>query len=161
MYRPARLDLHESGITGKLFKRTSTALCFWFLIFDLEYLIRVQSSEPLHAKKIQPPACSVHGLHRILSSYWLAHWKNPPKCSSILVRVAEWWNFLPASRNPKTNWCLSSIYGIRFGEKDRGLSTYKPWTEQAGGLEAFLHGAAQDFEVVLNIQDQKLKIKNI
>ncbi len=27
--------------------------------------------------------------------------------------------------------------------------------EQAGGLEAFLHGAAQNFEVVLNIQDQK------
>ncbi len=27
----------------------------------------------------QPPACSDHGLHRILSSYWLAHcywWKN-------------------------------------------------------------------------------------
>ncbi len=24
-------------------------------------------------KWIQPPACSVHGLHRILSSYWLAH----------------------------------------------------------------------------------------
>jgi hypothetical protein len=33
--------------------------------------------------------------------------------------------------------------------------------EQAGGLEAFLHGAAQNFEVILNIQDQKLKIKNI
>jgi hypothetical protein len=40
-------------------------------------------------------------------------------------------------------------------EKDRGLSTCNPWTEQAGGLEAFLHGAAQNFEVVLNIQDQK------
>jgi hypothetical protein len=100
-------------------------------------------------KGIQPPACSVHGLHRILSSYWLA------KCSSILVWVAEWWNFLPASRNPKNNWCLSRIYGIRFVEKDCGLSTNKPWTEQAGGLEAFLHGVAQNFEVVLNIQDQK------
>ncbi len=105
----------------------------------------------------QPPACSVHGLHRMLPSYWLAWrtfiwWKNPPKCSSILVWVAEWWNFLPASRNPKNNWCLSRIYGIRFGEKDCGLSTCKPWTEQAGGLEAFLHGAAQNFEVVLKIQ---------
>ncbi len=70
-------------------------------------------------------------------------------------------NFLPASRNPKNNWCLSRIYGVRFDEKDRSLSTCKPWTEQAGGLEAFLHGAAQNFEVVSNIQDQKLKIKNI
>ncbi len=24
-------------------------------------------------KRIQSPACSVHGLHKILSSYWLAH----------------------------------------------------------------------------------------
>ncbi len=63
--------------------------------------------------------------------------------------------FLPASRNPKNNWYLSRIYGIRFDEKDRGLSTYNPWTEQEGELEAFLHGAAQNFEVVLNIKDQK------
>ncbi len=44
-------------------------------------------------KGIQPPACSVHGLHRTLFSYWLAHWENPSKSSSILVRVAEWWIF--------------------------------------------------------------------
>ncbi len=53
------------------------------------------------------------------------------------------------------------IYGVRFGEKDRGLSTCKPWSEQARGLEAFLYGAAQNFELLSNIQDQKLKIKNI
>jgi hypothetical protein len=29
----------------------------------------------------------------------------------------------------------------------------KPWSEQAGGLEAFLHEAAQNLEVVLNIQN--------
>jgi hypothetical protein len=28
-------------------------------------------------------------------------------------------------------------------------------TEQAGGLEAFLHEATQNFEVISNIQDQK------
>jgi hypothetical protein len=27
------------------------------------------------------------------------------------------------------------------------LSTYKPWTEQAGGLDLIPHEAAQDFEV--------------
>ncbi len=62
--------------------------------------------------------------------------------------------FVLVSRNPKNNWYLSRIFGAQFGEKDRGLSTCKPWTEQAGGLEAFLHEAAQNFEVVLNIQDQ-------
>ncbi len=29
-------------------------------------------------------------------------WKNPPKSSSIFVWIAEWWNSLPSSRNPKT-----------------------------------------------------------
>ncbi len=66
-------------------------------------------------------------------------WKNPPKCSFILVWIGEWWDSLLTSRNPKNNWYLSRIFGTRFGEKDRGLSTCKPWTEQAGGLEAFLH----------------------
>ena len=72
-------------------------------------------------------------------------WKNPPKSSSFLVRIAEWWSSALSSRNPKANWCLSRIFGVRFGEKDHGLSTCKPWTEKAGGLEAFLHEAAQNF----------------
>ncbi len=47
-------------------------------------------------------------------------WKNLPKCSSILVCIAEWWL---TSRNPKNNWYLYRIFGARFGEKDRGLSS--------------------------------------
>ena len=31
----------------------------------------------------QPPACSDHGLHRILSSYWLAHWYLMKKSSKV------------------------------------------------------------------------------
>ncbi len=65
----------------------------------------------------QPLACSNHGLHRILSSYWLAHFhlmKNPPKCSSILLCIAERWNSLLTSRNPKNNWYVSRIFGARF-----------------------------------------------
>ncbi len=70
--------------------------------------------------------------------------------ASILVRIAGCCYssyILLSSRNPKTNWCLSRIYGVRFGEKDRGLSTCKPWSEQAGGLDLILHEAAQDFEI--------------
>ncbi len=55
----------------------------------------------------------------------------------------------------------SHIYGIRFGEKDRGLSTCKPWTEQAGGLDLILQEAAQDFEVFKNIQEWNKKIQNL
>ncbi len=46
-------------------------------------------------------------------------------------------------------------YGL--AKKITAWAHANPWTEQAGGLEAFLHGAAQNFEVVLNIQDQKIK----
>ncbi len=42
-------------------------------------------------------------------------------------------NSLFKSRNPKNNWCLSCIFGARFGGKDRGLSTCKPWSKQAAG----------------------------
>ena len=42
------MDLHESGTIGYALKRTSTAIDFF--IFDIEYLIRVQSSELLHSK---------------------------------------------------------------------------------------------------------------
>ncbi len=44
-----------------------------FLIFYLEYLKRLQSSEPLHAKRPIILLLARIGLHRILSSYWLAH----------------------------------------------------------------------------------------
>ncbi len=36
---------------------------------------------------------------------------------------------------------------MEYGEKDCGLSTCKPRTEQAGGLDSILREAAQDFEV--------------
>jgi hypothetical protein len=37
--------------------------------------------------------------------------------------------------------------------------TYKPWSKQAGGLDAFSYLAAQIFELFSNIQDQNKKIK--
>jgi hypothetical protein len=44
-------------------KRTSTDLGFLFFIFDLDYLIGVQSFEPLHAKMNPTSACLDLGLH--------------------------------------------------------------------------------------------------
>ncbi len=40
--------------------------------FTLEYFKRLQSFEPLHAE-MNPTSCLFDGLHRIQSSYWLAH----------------------------------------------------------------------------------------
>jgi hypothetical protein len=137
---------------------------YMFLIFLFQYWIlkQLQSSELLHAK-LNPTSClfgsRITGcIEPCLSIGWhtVIWWKNPPKWRSILVLIAEWCNSLLTSRNPKNNWCLSRIYGARFGEKDLGLSTAcKPWSEQAGGLEDFLHLAAHNFEVLSNIQDQK------
>jgi hypothetical protein len=36
-------------------------------------------------KKIQPPACLDHGLYRILSSYWLAHFYLMKKFAKVLL----------------------------------------------------------------------------
>jgi hypothetical protein len=44
-------------------KRISTAIGFSFFIFDLEYLIRVQSSEPVHAKMTPASASLDQSLH--------------------------------------------------------------------------------------------------
>ncbi len=44
---------------------------FLFLILNIIQGFKVLSRSM--QKWIQPPACSVHGLHSILSSYWLAH----------------------------------------------------------------------------------------
>jgi hypothetical protein len=51
-------------------KRTSTAIGFLFFIFDLEYLIRVHSSEPLHAKMNPTFASLDHGLHVLKQQYF-------------------------------------------------------------------------------------------
>ncbi len=85
--------------------------CYRFLILisllniwkDLKILCRFMQ------KWIQPPACSDHGLHRILSSYWLAHLtKKSAKVKLYLVWIAGCCNSL-TSRNPKNNWCLSHV----------------------------------------------------
>jgi hypothetical protein len=34
-------------------------------------------------KLLQPPACSDHGLHSILSSYWLAHFHLMKKTAKV------------------------------------------------------------------------------
>ncbi len=88
-----------------------------FFTFTLEYLKRLRSSEWLHAKMYQTSCLFGSQLHRILSSYWLAHFylmKKPPKCCSILVWIVGCWNSLLTSFNPEDNWCLSRIFGARF-----------------------------------------------
>jgi hypothetical protein len=111
-------------------------------------------------KWIQPLACYNHGLHRILSFYWLAHFyliKNLLKCSSFWVRIAGRWNFLLTSRSPKNNWCISRIFGAQFIGKDPGLSTCKPWYKQVGG---WIHFCMKGLRTSKSYQIFKTKNKN-
>ncbi len=91
-------------------------------------------------------------------------WKKQQNCWSILVWIADCWfssNILLTSRNPKNNCWISRIFGVRSGGKDYGLCSYNKWSQQVGGLDAFLYEAAQNFEVFSKIQDQNEKIKNL
>ncbi len=58
----SRLDLHDSGIIGLIFK-------FNFWIFEKDFKVLSLFIQ----KWIQPPACLDHSLYRIFSSFWLAH----------------------------------------------------------------------------------------
>ncbi len=79
------MDLHESGIIGEPFKRTSTTICLNFLFLILNNWKDFKVLSHFMQKWIQPPAFSDHGLHRILSSYWLAHFYLMKKSTKGLL----------------------------------------------------------------------------
>ncbi len=115
-------------------------------------------------KWLQPPACSDHSLHRILSSYWLAHFHLMKKSAKVQLYFGSDCGMMgfftdePQSKEQLIpNWCLSRIFVTRFGEKDRGLSTCKPWTEQAGGLEAFFSWSGSELWSCFKYSELKLK----
>jgi hypothetical protein len=55
-------------------------------------------------KLIQPPACSDHGLHRILSSYWLAQFHLMKKSAKVKLNfglncgMMEFFTYEPQSK---------------------------------------------------------------
>jgi hypothetical protein len=124
---------------------------FLFFIFDLEYLIRVQSSKPLHAK-------------RPLILLLVA-------CAQTTIFFAE-----PCSKNAGETsvilWVAACIHHsaittkieVHFGRFCNQMKVRQPIARQdslqtlirtSRRLESFLHEAAQNFEVFSNIQDQK------
>ncbi len=127
-------------------------------------------------KWLQPPACS----DRILSSYWLVHFHLMKKSAKVAdggkgaALLSNRYFILQLyfgsdcgvmgffTDEPQSKEQLISLPHLwnTVRRKDRGLSTCKPWTEQAEGLEAFLHEVAQNFEVVFNIQNWNSKIQN-
>jgi hypothetical protein len=118
------LDLHESGINGKPFKRTSK-----FFIFDLEYLKRLQNSEPLHAK-MNPTSCLFGSRFAqnpvfLLAGTLLFDEKIRQRVTLFLFGL---WNdeILYLQAATQRTIYISDAFMEWFSEKDRGLSTCKP-----------------------------------
>ncbi len=85
-------------------KRTSTAIGFLFFIFDLEYLMRVQSSEPLHAK-MNPTSCLFGS--QFACAQTAIFTTKPCSKNAIETSIVLWITALeyrvPTSRNPNQN----------------------------------------------------------
>jgi hypothetical protein len=85
-------------------KRTSTAVGFLFYIFDLEYLIRVQSSETLYAK-MNPISCLFGSRFACAQTAIFSaepSSKNAGETPVVLWITAREYR-IPTSRNPNQN----------------------------------------------------------
>jgi hypothetical protein len=73
------------------------------------------SSKPLHTK-MNPTFWSDHGLYRILSSYWLAHFYLMIKSAKGLHCILDWiagcWNSSLMSRNPEQMYLAAQNFEL-------------------------------------------------
>ncbi len=77
------------------------------------------------------------------------------QCCSILVWIVECWNSLLTIRNPKTI-DVSPAFWSRFGGKDHAFEHMQTGViQKSRRWDSFLHEAAQNFELLSNIEDQK------
>ncbi len=153
-YRPAILDLYLRVVPlDRPWKGHESPYVSDFLISVLNIWKDFKVLSRFIQKWIQHPACSVPFFLLVDALFW---WKILLKNCTILVWIAVCWNSSLTSRNPKNICCLSCIFEARFSVKDSGLCTYKPRSEQAGGLEAFLYLAAQKSELFSNIKKSKI-----
>ncbi len=134
-------------------KKINRYMFFYFFISLLNIWKDFKVLSRFIQKWIQPPACYITVcLESCLPIGWRTFiwWKNLPKGCSIwfgLRYVRDSSNILLTSRNPKDNCWPSRIFGDRFGGKRLRFVAIHPWSQQVGGLDAFLYGAVQNFEV--------------
>ncbi len=86
-YRPARLDTWDWGGYHWIGLEKDIN-CYRFLIFLISHMNIWKDFKVLSRfmqNWIQPPACLNCGLHRILSSYWLAHFHLMKKSAKVLL----------------------------------------------------------------------------
>ncbi len=92
-------------------------------------------------KASNPPACSVHGLHKMLSSYWLAHFHLMKKSAKVQLYFGSGCGMMKVftcePQSKEQLMPLPHLWNTVWRKKDRSLSTYNPWTEQAGDWVQF------------------------
>jgi hypothetical protein len=132
-------------------KRTSTAIGFLFFIFDLEYLIRAQSSEPLYAK-MNAASClfgSRFACAHAAIFYAELCSKNAGETSIVLWITAREYR-IPTFRNPnKKKQHFGGFFHSAPANRNSGF--YANHVLNSRRLDSILHEADQNFEVFSNI----------
>jgi hypothetical protein len=77
------------------------------------------------------------------------------QCCSILVWIAGCWNSLLTSRNPKEQLMSLPHIWSKVQWKRSQFEQMQTVIQTNSLLYSFLHEAAQNFELLSNIQDQK------
>jgi hypothetical protein len=131
-------------------KRTSTAIGFLFLIFDLEYLIRVQSSEPLHAKVNQTSCLFGHSLHVLKPRSFPPN--SAPKMRERLklffgLRLLGKEFLHPAIQTKIEQHFDGFFHQIKVRQPIERQDSMQTVIRTSRRLDSFLHEAAQNFEV--------------
>ncbi len=97
----------------------------FFFFFDLEYLIRVQSFEPLHEKWIQPPACLDHSLYVLnLQSFPSNRAPKMRERHQFFKTGQDWWDWLEICNTFTFLENDARQRGFVVGQKTHSYSTF-------------------------------------
>jgi hypothetical protein len=160
------LDLYESGIIGKPFKRTSTAIGFKFFYFTLEYFKRLQSPEPLHAElnpilllvRITVCMCSSRDLFRqtrFACAQAAIFFAKPYSLNAGEASIDLWVAACihhSAIQTKLERHSVGFFHQITVRQQIGRPDSMQPKIRTSRRLGSILHEAAQNFEVVSNIQ---------
>jgi hypothetical protein len=108
---------------------------------------------------LQSLASSAQGLYRILSSYWLAHSYLMKKSAKVIqyfgldCGMMEFFKYSTHEPSSKEQLLTLPHFWSPVWRKRLRFVPIQPSAEEVGGLDGFLFGAAQNFEVFSNVQD--------
>ncbi len=106
-------------------------------------------------KASNPPTCSVHGMHRMLSSYWLAHFHLMKKSAKVQLFFGSGCGMMKVftcePQSKEQLMPLPHLWNTVWRKRSR-LEHIQTMNRTSRRLGSILHEAAQNFEVVSNIR---------